>query len=119
MKEGRCWPALRALVIDRLLFRQQRLEELNGVSEIAFHDSHREVDGVEVRVAAKAMTEIGFAMDPRFGFVALWTEKYEPPLSLFVWPLEMLDDPVRWDVVTKAAQQLVAVSWAGHGDLLG
>jgi hypothetical protein len=106
-------------VIDRLLFRQQRLEELYGVSEIAFHDSHREVDGVEVRVAVKTVPEIGFAMDPRFGFLALWTEKHEPPLSLFVRPLEVLDHPVRWDIVTKAAQQFVAVSLAGHGDLLG
>jgi hypothetical protein len=85
------------------LAREERLEELDGIHELAVADVDGKVDRVEVDLAVKATAQIRVAFDGREELAALGTEKDESPVPSFVRPVELLDQPVQRNVISDPA----------------
>ena len=118
-EKDRVWPVLvGAWRLCLGAWRQEGCEEFDGGYEFPLAGTHREVDGVEVGFAAEAAAEVGAAVDVGARFTTTRADEDELAVAAFVGPAQMADQPVDGDVVAQPPEELVVVSFAGHGHLL-
>lgn len=84
------------------LVPQKRQEEFDGLDEVIFADGDREVDRIEVGLAAEATSEVRLGVDRRFRLPAARTDEYEAAITMLVWPVQVPDQAVDGNLVTQA-----------------
>jgi hypothetical protein len=86
---------------------QKRQEEFGGLDEVVGADGDREVDRIEVGLATEATAKIRLGVDRRLRLPAVGTDEHESPITTLVWPVQVPDQPIDWNLVTQSPQEVV------------
>ena len=75
---------------------------MHGIDEAAALDGHGELDGVEVGVAPEAAAQMGAGIDRRAVLAAARTQEGQLSQTLFVRPVEFLQEQLPGDLICTA-----------------
>jgi hypothetical protein len=78
---------------------QKWLEIADGGDKVAFLDRDGKVDGVEVRVAVKAASQVCTGIDCRDVFLTTGAQEGELSVTSLVWPSKLFEQEGPRDVV--------------------
>jgi len=89
---------------------------VNGFDEAAVLNRHRKVDGVEIRLAVKAASEIRARIDGRLRLATQGTDENQLVVSSLVRPTQVGEEPSEVDFVPQTTQQRRwEATWHGLG----
>jgi hypothetical protein len=78
---------------------------VNGFDEAAVLNRHRKVDGVEIRFAVKATSEIRARVDGRLRLTTQGADEDQLVVSALVRPTQVGEEPGEVDFVPQTTQQ--------------